>query len=142
MAAPGKTPKRVGFLYVPNGIVHDAWKPVAPGRDYELPYSLEALRPIKDDVTVLTGLSQIPYGEKKGVGHAQPTAALLTGAVADKEKIVAGQSVDQISHLLRQRTRQRQRPHAIRSASASRRPRGRGAGERPTHQTPARHAAQ
>ncbi|MFT5040101.1 MAG: hypothetical protein ACI8TX_001058, partial [Hyphomicrobiaceae bacterium] len=34
--------------------------------------------------------------EKKGVGHAQPTAALLTGAVADKEKIVAGQSVDQI----------------------------------------------
>jgi len=95
-AAPAASPKRVAFLYVPNGIVHDAWKPVASGRDYALPYSLEPLRPIKDEVNVLTGLSQIPYGEKKGVGHAQPTAALLTGTVASKEKIRAGQSVDQM----------------------------------------------
>ncbi|MEX0866153.1 MAG: DUF1552 domain-containing protein [Pirellulales bacterium] len=88
--------KRVAFLYVPNGIVHDAWKPVTTGVDYELPYSLEPLRPIKSDVNVLTGLSQIPYGEKKGVGHAQPTAALLTGKVPSREKIEAGKSIDQL----------------------------------------------
>jgi hypothetical protein len=95
-AAPAATPNRVAFLYVPNGIVHDAWKPVAAGRDYELPYSLEPLRPIKSDVSVLTGLSQIPYASKTGVGHARPTAALLTGTVVDKETIRAGQSLDQI----------------------------------------------
>jgi hypothetical protein len=44
----------------------------------------------------LTGLSQIPYASKTGVGHAQPTAALLTGTVADKETIRAGKSLDQI----------------------------------------------
>lgn len=95
-AAAVASPKRVAFLYVPNGIVHDAWKPVATGRDYELPHSLEPLRPIRNDVNVLTGLSQIPYASKTGVGHAQPTAALLTGTVADKETIRAGKSLDQI----------------------------------------------
>ena len=95
-AAAAASPKRVAFLYVPNGIVHDAWKPVATGRDYKLPYSLEPLRPIRNDVNVLTGLSQIPYATKTGVGHAQPTAALLTGTVADKETIRAGKSLDQI----------------------------------------------
>jgi len=97
MGAPaGGPPKRAAFLYVPNGIVHDAWKPVSTGSDYELPYSLEPLREVKSDVTVLTGMSQIPYGQKGGVGHARPTAALLTGAVANKEKIEAGKSVDQV----------------------------------------------
>lgn len=89
-------PKRVAFLYVPNGIVHDAWKPVATGANYALPYSLEALAAIKSDVLVLTGLSQIPYETRTGVGHALPTAALLTGTVANKDRIQAGKSVDQI----------------------------------------------
>ncbi len=88
-------PKRVAFLYVPNGIVHDAWKPVASGRDYALPYSLEPLASIKDDVNVLTGMSQIPYAEKGGVGHARPTAALLTGVEVDRDGVKAGQSLDQ-----------------------------------------------
>ena len=96
LAAPATAVKRVAFLYVPNGIVYDAWKPVAAGRDYQLPYSLEPLRPIRDDVSVLTGMSQIPYAARTGVGHAQPTAALLTGTVADKETVRAGTSLDQI----------------------------------------------
>jgi len=97
IAAPsGSGPKRAAFLYVPNGIVHDAWKPATAGADYQLPYSLEPLAPIKQDVSVLTGLSQIPYPEKSGVGHARPTAALLTGVAVDKDQVHAGQSVDQI----------------------------------------------
>lgn len=94
-ADPAKVPKRAAFLYVPNGIVHDAWKPVSTGSDYALTYSLEPLRPIKQDVLVLTGLSQIPYDQMGGVGHARPTTALLTGMVADKDKVRAGKSVDQ-----------------------------------------------
>jgi hypothetical protein len=90
-----RPPKRAAFLYVPNGIIHDAWKPISAGTDYALPYSLEPLKPVKQDVLVLTGLSQLPYDKPGGVGHARPTTALLTGAVADKEKVRAGKSVDQ-----------------------------------------------
>lgn len=90
-AAAADPPKRAAFLYVPNGIIHDAWKPVSSGADYALPYSLEPLGPIKKDVLVLTGLSQLPYNKEYAVGHARPTTALLTGAVADKSGVKAGQ---------------------------------------------------
>jgi len=96
VAAPPHRPRRVAFLYVPNGIIHDAWKPASAGPDYALTYSLEPLKQVKDDVLVLSGLSQIPYSERGGVGHARPTAALLTGSVADKDKVHVGKSVDQI----------------------------------------------
>lgn len=96
VAADVRAPRRVAFLYVPNGIIHDAWKPVSAGRNYSLTYSLEPLRSVKEQVNVLSGMSQIPYEERGGVGHARPTAALLTGKVADKDKVSLGKSVDQI----------------------------------------------
>ncbi|MFM8634066.1 MAG: DUF1552 domain-containing protein [Planctomycetia bacterium] len=96
-AAHGATPKRAAFLMVPNGIVHDAWKPATAGLDYVLPSSLEPLAAVREHVSVITGLSQIPGGEKGVVtGHARPAAALLTGTVASKEEVRAGVSVDQV----------------------------------------------
>ena len=95
-AATSAATQRVAFLYVPNGIVHDAWKPTTTDANYVLPSSLEPLAGIKDDVLVLTGLSQIPYSTRGGVGHALPTAALLTGAVASKDRIQVGKSIDQV----------------------------------------------
>jgi hypothetical protein len=93
-AAP---PRRAAFLFVPNGIVHDAWKPATAGLDYLLPPSLEPLAAVRDHVSVLTGLSQIPSGERGVVtGHARPTAALLTGTVASMDDVRAGVSVDQV----------------------------------------------
>ncbi len=94
-AAIEAPPKRAAFLYVPNGIIHDAWKPVSTGADYALSSSLEPLGPVKQEVLVLTGLSQLPYNKEYAVGHARPTTALLTGAVADKNGVKAGKSVDQ-----------------------------------------------
>jgi len=97
-AGAAATPRpRVAFLSVPNGVVHDAWKPTAAGTDYELTSSLEPLAPIRDRVSVITGLSQIPDGDRQTIsGHARPTAALLTGTVASKEGVRAGVSVDQV----------------------------------------------
>lgn len=92
-AAP---PKRVAFFFVPNGIIHDAWTPAAEGAAFTLPSSLEALAPVRQQVNIITGLSQIPYEQRGGVGHARPTAALLTGREADKERISVGTSLDQI----------------------------------------------
>jgi hypothetical protein len=96
-ATAGLIRPRTAFLYVPNGVVHDSWKPAAAGRDYALPPSLEPLAPVRDHVSVITGLSQIPTGDRTVVtGHARPTAALLTGTVASKDDIRAGVSVDQV----------------------------------------------
>jgi len=96
-AARTAAPKRAAFLMVPNGIVHDAWKPATTGLDYVLPSSLEPLAAVREHVSVITGLSQIPSGEKGVVtGHARPAAALLTGTVASKEEVRAGVSVDQV----------------------------------------------
>jgi len=95
-AATPKPPQRVAFLYVPNGIIHDAWKPTSEGRNYALTYSLQPLQDVKEHVNVLSGMSQIPYDQRSGVGHARPTAALLTGKVANKDKVSLGKSVDQI----------------------------------------------
>ena len=92
-AAP---PKRLAFFFVPNGIIHDSWTPTAEGREFALPSSLEALAAVRSKVNVISGLSQIPYAQRGGVGHARPTAALLTGREADKDRISVGISLDQI----------------------------------------------
>ena len=88
-------PKRVAFLYVPNGVVQASWKPTADGAGYALPHSLEPLTAVRNEVNVITGLSQIPYSERSGVGHARPTTALLTSAVANREGVRAAKSLDQ-----------------------------------------------
>ncbi len=99
-------PKRVAFLYVPNGVGQESWKPAAEGAGFALPHSLEPLAHVRQDVNVITGLSQIPYAERSGVGHARPTTALLTGAVADREGVRAGKSLDQfIAERIGQQTR-------------------------------------
>jgi len=95
-AAAAAIPRRAAFFFVPNGVIHDAWTPAAVGASYSLPSSLESLAPVKDKLAVISGLSQIPYSERGGVGHARPTAALLTGQEADKERISVGQSLDQL----------------------------------------------
>jgi hypothetical protein len=88
---------RAAFLFVPNGVVHDSWKPATTGLDYALPPSLEPLAPIRDRVSVISGLSQIIAGDRQAItGHARPTAGLLTGTVAAKEGVRAGVSVDQV----------------------------------------------
>ena len=51
-------PKRMAFLYVPNGAHMQAWTPESEGSSFELPYILEPLKSYKDDFLVLTGLSQ------------------------------------------------------------------------------------
>src|SRR4051812_4104231 len=56
--APRPLPKRMAFLYVPNGAHMEAWTPAKEGADFELPHILEPLERFKDDLLVLSGLSQ------------------------------------------------------------------------------------
>src|SRR5262245_43023460 len=93
-------PRRMAFLYVPNGIYMQEWTPKAEGADFELPTLLEPLAPFKDDLLVLTGLTADkarPNGDGPG-DHARAAAAFLTGCQPRKTggaDIKAGVSADQ-----------------------------------------------
>src|SRR5262245_27737005 len=52
--APASAPRRLAFLYVPNGVNMAEWKPAAEGALGELPSILKPLEPVKDDLLVLT----------------------------------------------------------------------------------------
>ena len=55
-AAKG-TPKRLAFIYVPNGANMADWTPSAIGSDFELPPILKPLQGVKDDLLVISGLA-------------------------------------------------------------------------------------
>jgi hypothetical protein len=100
--ATGAFPKRMAFLYIPNGANMDYWTPQAVGTDYDLPYTLEPLRPFKSDFTIISGMDNNNANElgDGGGGHARASASYLTGVHPRKTAgadIKAGISVDQIA---------------------------------------------
>lgn len=92
-------PVRAAYLYFPNGAWMDAWVPKQTGADYELPFSLTPLEPVKDSVVVLSGLDK-PYS-RSGDGHYAKTANFLTGLHVRKttgqDLNAGGASVDQVA---------------------------------------------
>lgn len=97
-----RTPNRVAFLYVPNGIHMSDWTPTEDGAAFTLPRTLEPLRSVKDKLMVMTGLTADkarPHGDGGG-DHARAMAAFLTGCQprkTDGTDIRAGISVDQVA---------------------------------------------
>jgi len=95
-------PKRMAFIYVPNGANMEHWTPKAVGSDYELPSTLEPLKAHQQDLLVLSGLTHDkgrPNGDGAG-DHARASASFLTGAQPRKTAgadIKVGISVDQMA---------------------------------------------
>src|SRR6185295_8184801 len=93
-------PVRMGFIYTPNGKNMDDWTPKAEGADFELPAILQPLKDLKDDFSILTGLTADKaraHGDGGG-DHARALSAFLTGSQprkTDGADIRAGVSVDQ-----------------------------------------------
>src|SRR5688572_23369808 len=52
-----KAPLRMAFLYVPNGKHMPSWRPAADGPLAELPYTLQPLQNVKDQLLVMSGLT-------------------------------------------------------------------------------------
>jgi Protein of unknown function (DUF1552) len=92
-------PVRAAYLYFPNGAWMDAWVPKQAGSKYELPFSLTPLAPVRDSVSVLSGLDK-PYS-RSGDGHYAKTANFLTGLHVRKttgqDLNAGGVSVDQVA---------------------------------------------
>jgi hypothetical protein len=100
LAAPGKPPVRVAFVYVPNGIDMKNWNPSYEGKLAELPRTLKPLEPFKQDITLLSNLTH-NWGRVllDGAGdHGRCCASYLTGAQVRKSMvdIHAGISMDQV----------------------------------------------
>ncbi|MCC7139555.1 MAG: DUF1552 domain-containing protein [Planctomycetes bacterium] len=99
-AAPaGGPPRRLVFVYVPNGVHLPAWTPKTEGTFGALPPTLAPLAPFAARLTVVSGLAQ-QKAEANGDGpgdHARAAATFLTGAQARKAagEIRAGRSIDQ-----------------------------------------------
>ena len=81
LAPREKAPVRLAFVYVPNGIIMDAFTPKAEGADYELTRVLKPLAAHKSDLFVLSGLDdQNGEAGPDGAGdHARAGASYLTG---------------------------------------------------------------
>ena len=95
-------PKRMAFIYVPNGVIMPDWTPTAEGTNFELPSILQPLAAHKQDVMILSGLT-CDKSRANGDGpgdHARASAAFLTGAQPRKTagaNFRAGESADQVA---------------------------------------------
>jgi hypothetical protein len=93
---------RLGFVYVPNGIIQKAWLPSIVGEGYELASTMKPLEPYRDKMLVLSNLMQ-NGGRALGDGagdHARAGATWLTGVHPKRTEgsnIRAGISADQVA---------------------------------------------
>lgn len=95
-------PKRVAWVYVPNGANMVDWTPATTGANFELPMILQPLAAHREKLAVLSGLAN-HQGDDLGDGggaHARASASFLTGVHPRKTAgadIKAGISADQIA---------------------------------------------
>ena len=97
---PGGAPVRMAFFYVPNGLIMDAWNPTYEGKFQEMPRSLKALEPFKDDILQIGNLTHnTGRALLDGAGdHGRCCGSYLTGVQVKKSltEIKSSISFDQI----------------------------------------------
>jgi len=94
-----RAPTRMAFLFFPNGVNQDTWTPKGEGKSFELSPILEPLGALKDEILVLTNLTNV--ATDTGDGHYVKDAAFLTGTTITRttgaELNANGVSVDQLA---------------------------------------------
>lgn len=102
MVTAAGAPKRMAFLYVPNGIHMQAWTPEKEGKTFELKNILQPIAEFQPKMNLLSGLT-LNGARSLGDGggdHARSVAAYLTGAHPKKtggKDIKNGISIDQLA---------------------------------------------
>ncbi|MDA7881219.1 DUF1552 domain-containing protein [Akkermansiaceae bacterium] len=96
------SPLRMAYLYIPNGVNLEHWRPSGTAANPKLGKSMAPLEGLKDHFQIFTGFShQHATAGKDGAGdHARSNATFLTGQRAKKTSgadIKVGVSVDQIA---------------------------------------------
>ena len=87
---------RLGYIYVPNGIIRDVWLPAKVGADFEMTPVLKQWAPFRDQLVVLSGLDG---GPQFVGGHPRGSGMYLTGVDPKKSlnDVHCGASVDQVA---------------------------------------------
>ena len=94
--------RRLGFVYLPMGAIKDEWTPTGAGTNFELSPILSAFSQVREQLTVLTGLTHAEaaaMGDGNG-SHSRVAAVYLTGVHPRRTEgadIQAGTSVDQLA---------------------------------------------
>jgi hypothetical protein len=86
---------RLGFVYVPNGIIMDQWTPATAGANFEFTTILQPLQPFRNSVVVVSNLVRAEVTNN----HAVSSACWLTGVRpkrTDGPDFRVGPSIDQI----------------------------------------------
>ena len=99
-----KPPLRLGIVYVPCGAIMENWTPVAEGTAFEMTPILEPLAPFRDQMLVLSELTQVEgrrIPTDPGGDHARAGGTFLTGVHPKQTEGTgsprAGVSVDQLA---------------------------------------------
>ena len=76
-AAPAQaaTRRRLGFVYVPNGIIMDQFTPSAAGSDFEITTILKPLEAFRNNLVIVSNLTRAEVNNN----HAVSSACWLTG---------------------------------------------------------------
>lgn len=101
LSAGPKPVVRLGFVYVPNGVIMNKWTPQGEGANFQFAPTMKPLEPFRERLMVFSGLAQV-QGRALGDGagdHARAGATWLTGVHPKKSEIIlrSGVSADQIA---------------------------------------------
>jgi hypothetical protein len=96
-----KPPVRLGFMYMPHGVIMDQfWPADAESFRSSPPPAIESLRPVLDQCLMIKGISGVPIAPFNGAPHALELSTWLTAilpAAERRNEINIAISADQIA---------------------------------------------
>src|SRR5687767_7836449 len=96
-----KPPVRLGFMYMPHGVIMDQfWPADAASFLSSPPPALKSLQPVLDQCLLMKGISGVPISPFNGAPHALELSTWLTATLPDADKrsqIHIAISADQIA---------------------------------------------
>jgi hypothetical protein len=82
-----KPPVRLGFMYMPHGVIMDQfWPADAESFLSSPPPALESLRPVLDQCLLMKGISGVPISPYNGAPHALELSTWLTATLPNPDK--------------------------------------------------------
>ena len=99
-ASAAKPVRRLGVVYVPNGVIMNQWTPAEFGRDYTYTRILKPLEPYRQNITLFSGLMNNAANKAQGGGHAKASGSFLSSAppkYTAGADVHAGTTFDQVA---------------------------------------------
>ncbi len=100
LAAAAKPVRRLGVVYVPNGIIMNQWTPAELGSNFQFTRILKPLEPFRNNTLILSGLENPAAIKAQGGGHAKASGSFLSGSIPKYTAgadVHAGKTFDQLA---------------------------------------------